>query len=542
MGRPLPVEESPLQRLDLEQWRHRLHSLSSRLNLAKVVAEPAFTSRTPVLGPLIVAVRRLWNWMSTKWYVRPILEQQNRFNSEVVRACDELASMVVELSGQVWELRRTILPYEGAEVDLRGEAEASGLLGMDDLADVDDEVLWQWENAGVPAHQVHSCEMEVQADERQGEEETLNYPLYWRDWEQSWPYLFSLALAGEGLACRPGDLVLDYAAGSCWVTEFLNRLSIRTVALDISHEMLRRGRRRLRSDRRLNQAVEAHFTAADALHIPFADSSFDGVICMNAFHHMPSYREALAEIYRVLKPGGRAVFSEPGAGHARTPGSQTRMKEEGVLEKSVPLPLVALLAKRVGFAEMKAIPLGHPSSYMVNYTAGPADVKALREMWEKAIAGGLSSQAFFVLQKGPGRPLDSRMSPRTLVTHLLRAQIALLRTCPQVRVGEPFTDLVQVRNVGDIHWLAQEQPFGGQVAVGMKICTEDGRLIRDDLGRTPLPRDLSPGEEAQVELHVPALLEPGRYLLKYDMVVEYVTWFEQYGSTATERFLEVVGA
>ena len=53
--------------------------------------EPAFHSSVPVVGPLIVAVRRLWNWMSAKWYVRPILWQQSDLNARTAHLLSDLA-------------------------------------------------------------------------------------------------------------------------------------------------------------------------------------------------------------------------------------------------------------------------------------------------------------------------------------------------------------------------------------------------------------------------------------------------------------------
>ncbi len=52
--------------------------------------EPGFDSSVPLLGPLVVAVRRLWNWISTKWYVRGWMSQQVAFNAEVVSAVGEV--------------------------------------------------------------------------------------------------------------------------------------------------------------------------------------------------------------------------------------------------------------------------------------------------------------------------------------------------------------------------------------------------------------------------------------------------------------------
>ncbi len=49
-----------------------------------VLKEPPFASSAPVVGPLIVAVRKGWNWMSTKWYVLPIIMQQSNVNGELI--------------------------------------------------------------------------------------------------------------------------------------------------------------------------------------------------------------------------------------------------------------------------------------------------------------------------------------------------------------------------------------------------------------------------------------------------------------------------
>jgi hypothetical protein len=63
-----------------------MDDLTTRLDQAARLREPAFTSGAPVIGPLIVRARRAWNWMSTKWYVRPVLDQQSQFNALTVEA------------------------------------------------------------------------------------------------------------------------------------------------------------------------------------------------------------------------------------------------------------------------------------------------------------------------------------------------------------------------------------------------------------------------------------------------------------------------
>ncbi len=62
------------------------------MNLWEIREQP-FTSQVPVLAPLIVAFRRLWNSVATKWYVRPMMAQQVRFNGAVMRALSRLWDM-----------------------------------------------------------------------------------------------------------------------------------------------------------------------------------------------------------------------------------------------------------------------------------------------------------------------------------------------------------------------------------------------------------------------------------------------------------------
>ena len=241
------------------------------------------------------------------------------------------------------------------------------------LASMTAAELTAWENREVPTIGRSSDHSEARADERQDVTTSLNFPLHWTSAVQSWNYLFDFSVACELLAPRPDDLVLDFAAGTCWAAELLNRIGVRTVAMDLSVEMMRRGRERLAADNRLILRDDAAFVAARGQALPFRDESFDAVLCMNALHHVPSYAAALKEIHRVLKPGGRAVFSEPGTAHAVQPLSQFRMREESVIEKNVALPLVRRLAMEAGFSKMRVVPLRSSAAYVFEYAGGPSD-------------------------------------------------------------------------------------------------------------------------------------------------------------------------
>jgi len=54
------------------------------------IKEEPFTSHLPLVGRLVVFIRKTWNNVAAKWYVRPMLHQQNLFNQAVVRAMHEV--------------------------------------------------------------------------------------------------------------------------------------------------------------------------------------------------------------------------------------------------------------------------------------------------------------------------------------------------------------------------------------------------------------------------------------------------------------------
>ena len=102
-------------------------------------------------------------------------------------------------------------------------------------------------------------------------------------------------------AAEPGQRVLDIAAGTGTSSEPFADSGVDVVPADFSLGMLRVGHRR-RSD--------LPFTAADALHLPFADAVFDVVTMSFGLRNVSDPDAALREFLRVTKPGGRLVVCE----------------------------------------------------------------------------------------------------------------------------------------------------------------------------------------------------------------------------------------
>lgn len=100
-----------------------------------------------------------------------------------------------------------------------------------------------------------------------------------------------------------GSSVLDIPCGGGLALRGLRAgQQVRYVAADISVDMLARARRRASA---LGRSVE--FTEADIERMPFDDGEFDLCVSFNGLHCLPDPARAVAEIARVLAPGGRLV-------------------------------------------------------------------------------------------------------------------------------------------------------------------------------------------------------------------------------------------
>lgn len=115
-------------------------------------------------------------------------------------------------------------------------------------------------------------------------------------------------------AVRPGHRVLDLAGGTGDLAKaFAGKVGAdgEVVLADINHAMLEQGRRRL-----VDAGVAGNVSIAqvDAENLPFADRSFDRVTIAFGLRNVTDKEAALASMFRVLKPGGKALileFSKP---------------------------------------------------------------------------------------------------------------------------------------------------------------------------------------------------------------------------------------
>jgi demethylmenaquinone methyltransferase/2-methoxy-6-polyprenyl-1,4-benzoquinol methylase len=105
----------------------------------------------------------------------------------------------------------------------------------------------------------------------------------------------------EALDMRPGERLLDLAAGTGTSTEPFTDAGVLAVPCDFSLGMLRVGRRR---------RPDLPFVAGDATRLPFADGAFDAVTISFGLRNVGDPAAALAEMRRVTRHGGRLVVCE----------------------------------------------------------------------------------------------------------------------------------------------------------------------------------------------------------------------------------------
>jgi demethylmenaquinone methyltransferase/2-methoxy-6-polyprenyl-1,4-benzoquinol methylase len=111
----------------------------------------------------------------------------------------------------------------------------------------------------------------------------------------------------EALQLQAGERVLDLAAGTGVSTVELARSGATAIACDFSVGMLRAGKAR-------KGRAHVPFVAGDALHLPFADASFDAATISFGLRNVADVPLALRELARVVRPGGRLAiceFSQP---------------------------------------------------------------------------------------------------------------------------------------------------------------------------------------------------------------------------------------
>jgi SAM-dependent methyltransferase len=249
----------------------------------------------------------------------------------------------------------------------------------------------------------------------------------------------------DKLGVQPGDRLLDLGCGFGRHAFEAARRGASVIALDAGPEEVAQVRGTLAAMVEAGELASDHPAAAvqgDALALPFPEATFDRVIASEVLEHIPDDRAAMAELARVLRPGGTMAVTVPRAGpeainwalsdeYHDTPGGHVRIYRRSTLERR----LAASGLRPTGFHHAHGL---HSPYWWLRCVVGPSnETNPAVEAYHKVLVWDIVKAPFVT------RAADRVLSPligKSLVLYLTKPDHVvadLPETKPNVPRGVP---------------------------------------------------------------------------------------------------------
>jgi ubiquinone/menaquinone biosynthesis C-methylase UbiE len=161
-----------------------------------------------------------------------------------------------------------------------------------------------------------------------------------------------LDLMVDACVVTPQDVVLDVACGPGLTACAFAKAAARVAGIDITPAMIERAKARQA------EMALANLTwhVGDILSLPFPDASFSLVATRYSFHHLLDPEAALAEMTRVLKPGGRVMVMDaaPESSKAEAYNRMEKLRDPSHV-RAMPAEELLRMASEAGLVELKAV-------------------------------------------------------------------------------------------------------------------------------------------------------------------------------------------
>jgi hypothetical protein len=245
--------------------------------------------------------------------------------------------------------------------------------------------------------------------------------------------------------------------------------------------------------------------------------------------------------------------------------SAAAVRDFGVLEQEVLIPEFVDACQAAGFRHVRLKPM----SYVVpEFDLTPEEWRA----WMRAAASKRPTRALAKIGRaivelcglGKQGPLFEEAYGMTLVRSLrgvveahpiilaaksgardgrqaYAADIVLEAGPSRVAAGRPASFRLRVHNRGTATWRVAGSDQPGHVVLGVQLLDAQQRLAGRDHVRVALPAPVPPGSDAVLAFDCPVPAQAGTCHLKFDLVAEGVTWFEQVGSPVLVHRIVVGG-